>query len=193
MRRFLVFGLALSLSMGLARVAEAKSHPLRIVPKVHDPKDVDRLFSGFWPVFLRDGFEFGLLLVKDMSTYNDAAAGAEIEGVNGIVLQELGFDTFNAGRCAGGAARFNVITADALYFFTCATGDHTPSPDSAQFTRVRFTDADAAPQYPSDPPWPGFGKAVIKQIQIIFDEGIDVGPGFSLLTDIDVNGIIDGT
>jgi hypothetical protein len=179
MRRILVAVAALMMLIGRADARDF----VRVVPKVFDPSDNDRVFAGWTP--------FGSLeLVKLEPTSEPSAAGALIEGVAGITLHELGFDSFDPGHCGAGAPRFNVTLTDgSLYFFGCVYGDHTNAP-LPFFTRVRFTDADAAPQYVGQPPWPGFGHAVVREMQIVFDEGTDAGPGWALLTAIDINGEI---
>ena len=138
-----------------------------------------------------------LFLEKLGATSNCAAAGAVIDGVGAITLTELGFDVSNDGHCGAGAPRFNVTTTGGfLYFFGCSSGVHTPAPDDpVNWTRVRFTDADAFPQLATNPPWPGFGSAVVQSIAIIFDEGTDTGPDFTghvFLDNIDINGVLMG-
>jgi hypothetical protein len=58
----------------------------------------------------------------------------------------LGFDVRNDGWCGAGAPRYNVtlVGGDSFYFFFgCAYGIHTPVPGYPNWTRVRFTNADA--------------------------------------------------
>jgi hypothetical protein len=133
-----------------------------------------------------------LYLTKMGLTTDFAASGASIDGVDGITLEELGFDVRNDGHCGAGAPRFNVYTADDVYFFFgCTYGTHEPAPgDSDDWTRVRFGDADAVPAGAT--PWPGFGTAVVTAIDIVFDEGTDQGEGFTYLDNIDVNGTLIG-
>ncbi|MGZ3440156.1 MAG: hypothetical protein ACXVDD_11605 [Polyangia bacterium] len=165
----------------LATIARADAHDVvRVVPKVFDPVDRDRVFAVWAPPGV-------LELVKAEPTASLSAAGADVEGVAGMTLTELGFDSFDPGHCGAGAPRYNVTLEDgSLYFFGCAYGEHDPSP-FPRFTRVRFGDTDAKLQYDTQPPWPGFGHAVVREIQIVFDEGIDQGPGWALLAAIDIN------
>jgi hypothetical protein len=131
-----------------------------------------------------------LYLTKSAATATNAAAGATVEFSG--VLSELGFDYRNDGHCGAGAPRFNVYTtAGTYFFFGCAYGVHTPSTENASWTRVRFGNGDA---FPADgvTPWPGFGSVQVTGIDIVFDEGTDVGPGFAYLDNIDVNGILVG-
>ncbi|MDB4969522.1 MAG: hypothetical protein JWN44_5211 [Myxococcales bacterium] len=179
-----------------AASSTADARRFRVVPELFDP-DQTGAVSAHWRPFSGPGnSDPALLLDKLAPTATNAAAGAEIDGASGIVLSELGFDVYRGGHCGAGAPRFNVTTvsgATYLFFFGCSDGDHTPSPSKpARFVRVRFHDADARPQLTTNPPWPGFGRARIASITIIFDEGTDMGSGFVALDDIDVNGELVG-
>jgi hypothetical protein len=132
---------------------------------------------------------FGLYLQKNVPTSTEAAGGAEITGVSGVRLTELGFDFRNDGWCGAGAPRFNIYTdAGTYYFFGCYYGNHTAV--NANWTRVRFRDQDAYPAYATQSPWPGFGTARVYRVTVVFDEGTEVGPGFSVLDNIDVAGTL---
>jgi hypothetical protein len=161
-------------------------------PWVYDPDDTD-VASAAWvtKAGLVDagGSDHALYLAKQAPTSANAASGVTIDGVNGL-LTELGFDSRNDGHCGAGAPRFNVYTTSGTYyFFGCAYGSHTAL--TPEWTRVRFRNADA---YPADgvTPFPGFGAVFVTGIDIVFDEGTDVGPGFVYLDSIDVNGVIMG-
>jgi hypothetical protein len=168
--------------------------PFRVVPAVYDPGHTGAVASAWEPFSGPGNSDPALVLSKQLATAADAAALATVENVAGIRLDELGFDVARDGHCGAGAPRFNVTTDDGtVYFFGCAYGNHTASPDKpATFERVRFSDADAFPQYATDPPWPGFGRARIAAIDLVFDEGTDVGPGFTALDDIDIDGTLVG-
>lgn len=131
-----------------------------------------------------------LSLAKNVPTAEVASAGAQVNGVKGVTLSELGFDYRNDGWCGAGAPRFNVSTTVGTYFFFgCTYGTHTVV--DADWTRVRFGNGDA---FPADgvTPWPGFGTAVVTGISVVFDEGTDVGSGKAYLDNIDVNGVLAG-
>lgn len=126
-----------------------------------------------------------LYLAKLGPTSAYAAAGATVEGVQGITVSQLGFDYQNDGHCGAGAPRINVYTATTTHFFGCIYGVHTPAPDNpAKWTRVRFTPADAFP--------PLLPTTPITGMEVIFDEGTDSGQGFVYLDNIDVNGTLIG-
>ena len=124
------------------------------------------------------GAVHALYLQKFGATPNCAASGANIDGVAGITLTELGFDYRNDGHCGGGAPRFNVYTSAGLIFLGCNSGTHSAAPDDpANWTRVRF-DVSAI--------------GTVQAIEIVFDEGTDNGEGFVYLDNIDINGTLIG-
>lgn len=141
----------------------------------------------------------GLLLSKNGPTTDCSAAGARIAGLqkNGT-LSELGFDFRDGTHCGAGAPRFNITTTDGnTYFAGCADGTIMPAPqDPAQWSRVRFSDAQVFPAGASQPPFQ-FGVSKVKSVELIFDEGTDTpsaqdpnGTGLVNLDNIDVNGTL---
>jgi len=136
---------------------------------------------------------FGLLLSKNGSTPNCAAAGARITGVKKTTITELGFDYRNGGHCGAGAPRFNLVTEDGVLHFIggCANGTKSPAPqDPLEWTRVRLDTSNPAQAFP--PVAPG---AKIKSLTIIYDEGTDTpttedprGVGLAVIDNIDING-----
>jgi hypothetical protein len=157
-------------------------------PGTFDP-DKTNIVTAAWTngIGLPDsgGSNFGLLLAKSGPTATNAAAGAAITGVNGIMFSELGFDYKDGGHCGAGAPRFNVQASDGFHFVGCIYGTSIPSPAGAGWTRVRFNGAQATP-----PIAPG---AIISTITVIFDEGTDTplaGAGSVILDNIDINGVL---
>jgi hypothetical protein len=139
----------------------------------------------------------GLLLSKNGPTTDCSAAGVRITGLqkNGTV-SDLGFDFRNGTHCGAGAPRFNITTTDGnLYFAGCADGTITPAPqDPAQWSRVRFSNAQVFPQTTGQPAFQ-LGVSKVKSIEIIYDEGTDTpttqdpnGVGLVNLDNIDVSG-----
>jgi hypothetical protein len=158
----------------------------KVKPWTYDPDGTGIIESRWIANAGNDGH--ALFLEKDGPTPTNAAAGATVEGVEGITLTELGFDYRDDGYCGAGAPRFNVYTPSGVYyFFGCIYGTHTPAPGEAGWTRVRFGDVDA---YPADgvTPFPGFGSTTVDAIEIVFDEG----PGSTHLDNVDVNGTLIG-
>ena len=148
----------------------------------------------------KDKKQEGLLLVKTgPSVANFASAGADLKGVKGITLSELGYDirkglaagNLAGSHCGAGAPRFNVVTDDgANHFVGCNSPPALVMSVSPAWLRLRWTAAELAAAFP--PIVPG---NVIKSITIIFDEGTDTGPdffGLAVLDNIDVNGTLVG-
>ena len=75
----------------------------------------------------------GLVLIKTGPTTNFAAGGAEIKGVTGITLSELGYDIRTGSHCGAGAPRFNVVTTDGVTHFV---GCNSPTPIIVSFSLV---------------------------------------------------------
>jgi hypothetical protein len=137
--------------------------------------------------------QYGLYLQKGTQTSSFAAAGGSIEplpaGLNGANLSELSFaisgyqgqpfGTAN-GYCNNGAPRFNVSSNNGTCFLACAHGDRTQDPATGWWT-ISFT-----------PPFNGYlgceggisGR--ISGIEVILDEGTDVGPGNVVLDNITI-------
>lgn len=187
-KRFLVsIPLALVLALCVVLGASADNGAsFNVKPGVYDPGHTG-IVTAAWVTHqgLPDAgsSDHALFLQKNGPTAADAAAGADVTGVSGITLTELGFDYRNDGHCGAGAPRFNVTTTDNVtHFFGCIYGTHTPV--NANWTRVRFTDANAYPPVTAD--------ETVQSIQIVFDEGTDVGQGFVYLDNIDINGTMIG-
>jgi hypothetical protein len=159
-----------------------------------------------------DSHNQGLLLAKTGPTTNYASAGADITGVNGITLTELGYDIRKPGadtragtrgsHCGAGAPRFNVTASDGVtYDFIGCNSSATPATselDGQGWIRLRWGGgtilAFAANGTQAGQIVNISGKTV-KSIQIVFDEGQDIGPddfGLAVLDNIDVNGTLVG-
>src|SRR5438094_5411654 len=146
-----------------------------------------------------DSHNQGLLLVKTGATPNYAAAQADISGVSGIHLTELGYDirkprTFadaSGSHCGAGAPRFDVITSDNVdHFVGCASPPPLQTATGLGFLRLRWTAVQLAAAFP-----PILPTDTVKSITIIFDEGQDTAPdnfGLAVLDNIDINGTLVG-
>jgi hypothetical protein len=136
----------------------------------------------------------GLLLVKTGPTGNFASAGAELKGVKGITLTELGYDIRSGSHCGAGAPRFNVVTSDGVnHFVGCSSPAGAPTAVGMGWTRLRWDAALLATAFPPISPL----NNEVQSITIIFDEGQDAmgGPdmfGLAVLDNIDVNGTMVG-
>ena len=140
----------------------------------------------------------GLLLAKTGATGNVASAVAELSGVQGTILTELGYDLRKPGsaadargsHCGAGAPRFNVVTQDNVtHFVGCNSPLATVTAASTGWLRLRWTSAQLLAAGIAT-------NAQVKTITIVFDEGQDTGPdnfGLAVLDNIDVNGMLTGT
>jgi hypothetical protein len=154
----------------------------------------------------RDRHVRGLLLAKTGPTANVASAVAQIGGVRGKTLTELGYDIRKPGgasdprgsHCGAGAPRFNVVTSDgSLYFLGC----NSPAADVATvgdgWIRLRWGGSSPLMAFPASGGGPvDINGMTVESITIVFDEGQDAGPdqfGLAVLDNIDVNGRLVGT
>src|SRR4029077_4823021 len=99
-----------------------------------------------------DSHNQGLLLAKTGPTANYAAAQADITGVKGVTLTELGYDIRKPGadpragargsHCGAGAPRFNVTASDGVtYDFIGCNSGATPATtelDGQGWIRLRW-------------------------------------------------------
>src|SRR2546426_7216781 len=160
-----------------------------------------------------DSHNQGLLLAKTGPTANFAAAQADITGVKGITLTELGYDIRKPGadtragargsHCGAGAPRFNVTASDGVtYDFIGCNSGATPATsevDGAGWIRLRWGNGTILAFAANGP---NAGKIVnisgipVSSIQSVFDEGQDIGPdnfGLAVLDNVDVNGTLVGS
>jgi hypothetical protein len=170
---------------------------------VRGPKYTDSACpKGDW----RDRHVRGLLLAKTGPTSNVAAATAQVLGVRGKTLSELGYDIRKVGsasdprgsHCGAGAPRFNIETADGSFYFL---GCNSPPADTSTvgdgWIRLRWGGPGPLNAFPAS----GGGAVdikgkTLKSLSIVFDEGQDTGPdlfGLAVLDNIDVNGRLVGT
>lgn len=159
-----------------------------------------------------DNHNQGLLLAKTGPTPNFASAGADISGVKGITLTELGYDIRKPGadtragmrgsHCGAGAPRFNVTAADGVtYDFIGCNSSATPATsevDGVGWIRLRWGNGTIL-AFAANGPRAGtivnIAGIQVSSIQIVFDEGQDTGPdnfGLAVLDNVDVNGTLVG-
>jgi hypothetical protein len=159
-----------------------------------------------------DSHNQGLLLAKTGPTANWASAGANITGVKGVTLTELGYDIRKYGpdtragargsHCGAGAPRFNVTASDGVtYDFIGCNSAATPATsevDGQGWIRLRWgsgTILAFAANGPAAGTIVNISGIKVSSIQIVFDEGQDINPdffGFAVLDNIDVNGTLVG-
>jgi hypothetical protein len=159
-----------------------------------------------------DSHNQGLLLAKTGPTANWASAGANITGVKGITLTELGYDIRKYGpdtragargsHCGAGAPRFNVTASDGVtYDFIGCNSGATPATsevDGQGWIRLRWGNGTIlafAANGPAAGTVVNISGKTVTSIQIVFDEGQDTNPdffGLAVLDNIDVNGTLVG-
>lgn len=160
----------------------------------------------------------GLVLHKANESADLGIPYANIEGFEGSVLRELGYDVrsqksrhFSGEHCNASPTVEVTLTNGTTYAFYCTSGMHRSIPNTA-WDRVRFSDRDAkaiscGSKSCTMQPWPGFasGKAIVASpkdadpksgtFQIIMMDGYDSAPDFSGATymdNIDLNGTLIG-
>jgi hypothetical protein len=128
------------------------------------------------------------VLEKNGPTTANAAAFAEITGVQGITLNTLGFDIRSNTHC-GGAPYFNVQGSAGFFFVgNCSPASYTSL--GGGWSRVRMTAANIFPPVGSLA-----AMGTIQSIDIAFDEGTDtpvsppfiVTPGKTVIDNIAIN------
>jgi hypothetical protein len=164
----------------------------------------------------RDHKNTGLLLAKTGPTIsNFASAVADIEGVEGKALTELGYDIRKPGAtfvdprgswCGAGAPRFNIETTDNFYFLGCSSPPPDMEQDGDGFIRLTWgSGVLPVTAYATEPVCctlqPVTGQ--VKRLQIVFDEGttlgsfpptdaadhVELGFGLAVLDNINVNSV----
>jgi hypothetical protein len=154
-----------------------------------------------------DKYVHGLVLVKTGPTNNNASAGATLNGVYGVSLQELGYDIRKPGlavdprgsHCGAGAPRFNIATTDgSSYFIGCNSPPADSETPGTGWLRLRWGGLFPLMAFNADTfTLDDITGKTVKSISILFDEGQDVsgGPdqfGAAILDNIEVNGVMVG-
>ncbi len=200
-RLFLVAGVVATVgATGAIQAANADSKKFEVKAANYDPDKTHTVTSQWTKNLGLDdnngkNNRKGLLLSKNAPTATNSAAGANIRGVKGIVLTELGYDVRDGSHCSGGAPRFDVVTVEdpgTVHFIgACTNGTVTPNTPVAGWSRVRF---DPANPHNAFPPIPA-GQHV-SVMDITFDEGTDTAggmPGLAVIDNIDINGKLIGS
>lgn len=199
-----LLGAAVFAALLLSPAAVRAGQPLSVQPGVYDP-DHTGIVDAAWVAHqgLPDpngNADHALYLQKFGLTTTNAAAGADVRGVGGLVPAPatpqnqggcLGFDIRSDSQSSGGAPRFNVQATDGFHFVGGAGNGTTAGvlTDSRGMTwrRVRFDVYNPGQAFP--PITPG---ATFVTVSLILDEGTDAGPGYAYLDNIEVNGTLIG-
>jgi hypothetical protein len=117
----------------VAVLAFAGTAAAALVPGVFDPGN-----TGCPTATYSNGV---LHLAKNCATSTNAAAGADITGLEGQAFTGASFTLANASQCQGGSPRFDIVTNDGLFFFGC--NNVTPTINGDGTATYTFTPADA--------------------------------------------------
>jgi hypothetical protein len=158
----IIVAIAIVLALALSGTAAAA-----LVPGVFDPGN-----TGCPVATYSNGV---LHLEKNCPTPTNAAAGADITGLEGQTFTSASFTLASASQCQGGSPRFDVVTTDGLFFLGC--NNVTPTINGDGTATYSFTAADAFP------------SPITGTIQAL-DVLIDV-EGSADITNIIVNGVIE--
>jgi len=163
MKRLLIVAVAVS-ALVLAGTAAAT-----LVPGVFDPGN-----TGCPKASFANGV---LHLEKNCATSTNAAAGADITGLEGQTFTSASFTLASTAQCQGGSPRFDVVTTNGLFFLGC--NNVTPvinANGTATYTFTAATIAAGGNQVP-------FPTGTIQAIDVLIDV-----QGTADLTNITVNG-----
>jgi hypothetical protein len=142
----------------------------RLVPGVFDPGNTGCPVATFKHHVLH--------LEKNCPTPTNAAAGADITGLNGQPFVSASFTLASTSQCQGGSPRFNVVTTNGLFFLGCNNVAPTTNANgTATYTFTAATIAAAGNQVP-------FPTGTITGLSVLIDV-----QGTADLTRITVNGV----
>ena len=156
-------------AVAAASLALAGTTAAALVPGVFDPGStgcVKATYAG------------GVLhLEKNCATSTNAAAGADITGLEGQTFTSASFTLASASQCQGGSPRFNVATTTGFFFLGCNNVIPTTNANgTVTYTFTPATIVAAGNQVP-------FPSGTITGISVLIDV-----EGSADLTNITVNG-----
>jgi hypothetical protein len=135
-----------------------------LVPGVFDPGNTGCPVATFANGVLH--------LEKNCPTATNAAAGADITGLEGQTFTSASFTLASTAQCQGGSPRFDVVTSDGLFFLGC--NNVIPSGTTYTFTPATLAAAGNQVSFPT---------GTIQAIDVLIDV-----EGSADLTNITVNG-----
>jgi hypothetical protein len=155
------------MAVAVCALALAGTAAAALVPGVFDPGNTGCVVSTYANGVLH--------LEKNCVTSTNAAAGADITGLEGQTFTSASFTLASASECQGGSPRFNVVTTTGLFFLGC--NNVTPTVNANGTVTYTFTAATiAAAGLP-------FPTGTIEAISILIDV-----QGTANVTNITVNG-----
>jgi hypothetical protein len=154
----------LAVAAALITLTLAGSAAATLVPGVFDPGNTGCPVSTFSNGVLH--------LEKNCPSSTNAAAGADITGLEGQTFTSASFTLASTSQCQGGSPRFDVVTTTGLFFLGC----NNVIPNGTTYTFTPATLAAAGNQVP-------FPTGTIQAIDVLIDI-----QGTADLTNITVNG-----
>jgi hypothetical protein len=160
----------IAVAAGVITLALAGTAAAALVPGVFDPGNTGCVSSSFSNGVLH--------LEKNCPTTTNAAAGADITGLEGQTFTSASFTLASASQCQGGSPRFDVVTTTGLFFLGC--NNVTPTINANGTATYSFTAATIAAggQVP-------FPTGAIQAVDILIDV-----QGTADVSDITVNGVL---
>jgi len=95
----------------VAAMAFAGTAAAALVPGVYDPGNTDCPLATYASGILH--------LEKNCATATNAAAGADITGLDGQTFVTATFTLASAAQCQGGSPRFDIVTTATTFFLGC--------------------------------------------------------------------------
>src|SRR5580765_9067481 len=161
----------IAVAAGVLTLALAGTAAAALVPGVFDPGNTGCVVSTFSNGVLH--------LEKNCPTATNAAAGADITGLEGQTFTSASFTLASASQCQGGSPRFDVVTTNGLFFLGCNNVIPTTNANgSVTYTFDAATIAAGGNQVP-------FPTGTIQAIDILIDV-----EGTADVSDITVNGVL---
>jgi hypothetical protein len=160
-----------AVAAGVMTLALAGTAAAALVPGIFDPGSTGCVSSSFTNGVLH--------LEKNCPTATNAAAGADITGLEGQTFTSASFTLASASQCQGGSPRFDVVTTTDLFFLGCNNVTPTINGNgTATYTFTAATLAAAGNQVP-------FPTGTITAVDILIDV-----EGTADVSDITVNGVL---
>jgi hypothetical protein len=160
----------ITIAAGVAALAFASAAGAALVPGVYDPGN-----TGCPVATYSNGV---LHLEKNCPDATNAAAGADITGLDGQTFTSASFTLASASQCNGGSPRFDVVTSGGTFFLGCNNVTPTINADgSATYTFTAATIAAGGGQVPVP-------TGTIQAVDVLIDIH-----GTADLTHITVNGV----
>jgi hypothetical protein len=161
----------LAVAAGVVTLALAGTAAAALVPGVFDPGNTGCVVSTFSNGVLH--------LEKNCPTATNAAAGADITGLEGQTFTSASFTLASAAQCQGGSPRFDVVTTNGTFFLGCNNVIPTTNADgTVTYTFTAATLIAGGNQVP-------FPTGTITAVDVLIDV-----QGTADVSNITVNGVL---